>query len=171
MVVLWWQIVGLFVLAIPIACIARTVVFEEVFREPREFCQRKSKECERLFTRKFFYLFTCEYCFSHWVTLACLLITNFKLLYPDWRGSIVAFFSLVFVANIYLNLYGRLRLEITGEKKENQVREQKIELQNKEIEVRERQIAKLDVELTGGTRDGDPTDREEGTRLESPIRP
>jgi hypothetical protein len=31
----WRHIVGSFVLAIPIACVSRTVVFEEVFRELR----------------------------------------------------------------------------------------------------------------------------------------
>ena len=112
MTVTWQQIVGLFVLAIPIACIARTIVFEEVFREPREWCQHRSKACNRLLHRKFFYLFTCEYCFSHYVTLFFVFFTGYKLLLPDWRGYVIAFFSLVLVANFYLNLYARLRLEI-----------------------------------------------------------
>ena len=45
---LWHQIVALFVIAIPVACVARTVVFEEVFREPREWCQSRSKTCRSL---------------------------------------------------------------------------------------------------------------------------
>lgn len=123
----WQQIVGLFVLAIPIACIARTVVFEEIFREPREWCQNKSKTCHSLMTRKFFYLFTCEYCFSHWVTLFFLIVTGYKLMYADARGYLIAFFSLVFVANFYLNLYSRIRLELTSEKKSIEEKEKKIE--------------------------------------------
>src|SRR5512146_1534498 len=95
------QIVFLFILAIPIACVAWTVTHEEVFREPREYCQRQSKNCPRLIQRKFFYLFTCEYCFSHYVTAAFLLITGYKLLYADWRGYLIALFALVWVANIY----------------------------------------------------------------------
>src|SRR3954451_23929718 len=79
----WQQIVGLFVLAIPIACVARTVVFEEVFREPREWCKYRSETCSGLLSRKFFYLFTCEYCFSHWVTLAVLIVTRYHLMYGD----------------------------------------------------------------------------------------
>lgn len=129
----WRQIVGLFILAIPIAGVARTVVFEEVFREPREWCVHRSKTCASLFQRKFFYLFTCEYCFSHYLTLAVLAITRFKLLYDDWRGYAVAFFSLVFVANVYLNLYGRLRVEIASEKKT-------IEAKTKHIEAAQEQI-------------------------------
>ena len=112
------QLFGLFVLAIPIACIVRTVVFEEIFKEPREWCKCRSESCRRLMQRKFFYLFTCEYCFSHWVTLAVVAVTRYRLLLNDWRGSLVAFFSLVFVANVYLNLYGRIRLEIQREKAE-----------------------------------------------------
>jgi hypothetical protein len=30
-------------------------------------------------------LFTCEYCFSHYVTVFFLLITRYNLLYADWR--------------------------------------------------------------------------------------
>jgi hypothetical protein len=147
MVVDWRQIVGLLVLAIPIACVARTVVFEEVFREPRQWCQDKSKSCSRLLQRKFFYLFTCEYCFSHYVTLFFLVITHFKLLFADWRGYVISFFSLVFLANIYLNLYGRIRLEITGQKKEIEVRQKQIEVNAKELQAKDREIAKLDLEL------------------------
>ena len=123
----WRQIVGLFILAIPIASIARTVVFEEIFREPRDWCVSRSKNCRSLLQRKFFYLFTCEYCFSHYVTAAFLLITHFKLLYDDWRGYVIAFFSLVFVANAYLNLYSQVRVEIASEKKTIEVKEKSIE--------------------------------------------
>ena len=145
----WQQILGLFILAIPIACIARTVVFEEVFREPREFCQRKCESARSAVVRKFFYLFTCEYCFSHWVTLAVLLVTRYRLMYDDWRGYLVAFFSLVSVANAYLNLYSRLRVDITSEKKEIQVKEKEIEVKEKDIEARGMQIEKLEAELAG----------------------
>ena len=143
----WQQIVGLFVLAIPIACVARTVVFEEVFKEPREWCRKKSQTCNRLLQRKFFYLFTCEYCFSHWVTVLFLWITRFHLMYADWRGYLIAFFSLVFLANAYLNLYSRLRVDITSEKKAIEAKEQEIAATRKDIEAKERQIRKLDAEL------------------------
>ena len=106
----------MFVLAIPIACVARTVVFEEVFAEAREWCRQKSEKCRSLAQRKFFYLFTCEYCFSHYVTAVLLFITRFKLLYEDWRGYLISFFSLVFVANSYMNIYARLRVDIHKEK-------------------------------------------------------
>jgi hypothetical protein len=112
------QIIWLFVLAIPIACIAWTVTHEEVFREPRDYCLDKSRKCLRLYQRKFFYLFTCEYCFSHYVTLFFLVITRYKLLYQDWRGYLIAGFALVWVANQYMSLFGRLRLDIKRERVE-----------------------------------------------------
>jgi hypothetical protein len=129
----WQQIVGLFVLAIPIACVARTVTAEEIFREPREWCMNKSKACRGLLERKFFYLFTCEYCFSHWVTAAFMLLTGYRLMYAGFRGVIVAFFALVFVANIYMSLFSRLRVEITNEKKQIEAHDKEIEKMDSEI--------------------------------------
>jgi len=122
----WQQIVALFILAVPIACVARTVVFEEIFREPREYCREKSNVCRWFLTRKFFYLFTCEYCLSHWVTACFLLITRFKLIYPDWRGYLLGFFALVWMANQYMSIFDRLRLDIKREKVEIKGQEHEI---------------------------------------------
>jgi hypothetical protein len=121
------QVVTLFLLAIPIACVAWTVTHEEVFREPREFCERRSRNCRRWYERKFFYLFTCEYCFSHYVTVFFLFVTRYRLLYEDWRGYLVAGFALVWVANQYMSLYGRLRLDIKSERLETTIKEKVVE--------------------------------------------
>jgi hypothetical protein len=110
------QVMFLFIIALPIASIAWTVTHEEVIREFREFCVRESKTCRRISERKFFYLFTCEYCFSHYVTAALLIITRFKLLFPDWRGYLLAGFSLVWIANVYMGLFGRIRLDLRKER-------------------------------------------------------
>jgi len=112
------QILALFILAIPIASIAWTVTHEEIFREPRDWCAAKSQKCRTLLERKIFYIMTCEYCFSHYVTIAFLLLTRYKLLYPDWRGYLISGFSLVWVANLYMGIFGRLRLEIKRERVE-----------------------------------------------------
>ena len=105
-----------FVLALPVACIAWTVTKEEIFREAREFCVDRSKNCNRLVKRKFFYVFTCEYCFSHYVTLIILFITKYTLIYPDWRGYIVSFFAIVWIANVYMSLYNIIRIDLKKEK-------------------------------------------------------
>ena len=109
------QFAYLFLLALPIASVSWTVTHEEVFREPRDFCKDKSERCRPLLLRKFFYLFTCEYCFSHYVTLIFLWITRFTLLYSGWRGYLVSWLSLVWVANFYMSAYNRLRLDIKHE--------------------------------------------------------
>ena len=109
------QLAYLLLLALPIACATWTVTHEEVFREPRDFCKGKSQNCKPLVIRKFFYLFTCEYCFSHYVTAFFLLITRFQMLYDGWRGYVIAWFALVWVANFYMSLYNRLRLDIKHE--------------------------------------------------------
>jgi hypothetical protein len=111
-----YQVLALFLLAIPIASIAWTITHEEVVREFRDVCLGKSTTCRRIYERKFFYLFTCEYCFSHYVAAAFLIITRFKLLYPDWRGYLIAGFSLVWVANVYMSLFARIRLEVKRER-------------------------------------------------------
>ena len=120
---LGFQLLELFVLAIPVACIAWTVTHEEVFREPREYCQRRSRDCRRWYERKFFYLFTCEYCFSHYIAALFLVITRFKLLFPGWRGYLIALFALVWIANHYMSMYDRLRLDIKTERIEGEIKE------------------------------------------------
>lgn len=117
------QFAWLLLLSIPVACIAWTITHEEVFREPRECCQRLSQQARTPVLRKFFYLFTCEYCFSHYVAGFMLLLTRFKLLYMDWRGYVVALFALVWVANQYMSIYNRLRLDIKHEQVQIKVEE------------------------------------------------
>jgi hypothetical protein len=112
------QVLYLFILALPIASVAWTITHEEIVREFHDICVANSKTCRFIFERKFFYLFTCEYCFSHYVTAIFLIVTRFKLLYPDWRGYLIAGFSLVWIANIYMAIFGRLRLDLRKERAE-----------------------------------------------------
>ena len=127
------QVAYLFLLAIPIACIAWTVTHEEVFREPRDYCVEKSKREHSLLKRKFFYLFTCEYCFSHYVTIFFLLITDYQLLFDGWRGYLVAGFSLVWIANLYMSLFGRLRIDLKSEKLEAKIKEETLKKEGAEV--------------------------------------
>ena len=122
-----YQIVALFILAIPVACIAWTVTHEEVFKEPREYCVYKSKNSKHLWKRKLFYLFTCEYCFSHYVVIAFLIITDYHLLFNDWRGYLIGGFSLVWVANIYMSLFGFVRIGLKKERMEANIKEKEFE--------------------------------------------
>ena len=110
------QIIWLFILAIPIACISWTVTHEEIFKEPREWCTKCSVNARTIFIRKAFYLFTCEYCFSHYVTIFFIILCDYKLLINDWRGYIIAGFSIVWIANVYMSLYNIIRIDLKKEK-------------------------------------------------------
>ena len=121
------QIIWLLLLAIPVACISWTVTHEEVFREPRDYCLKKRNSAPSVIRRKFFYVFTCEYCFSHYTTAAILVITRYRLLFPDWRGYLISFFSIVWIANQYLSIYNRLRLDIKHEQVEIKADEKRVE--------------------------------------------
>lgn len=110
------QIAYLFILAIPVACISWTVTHEEVFKEPREFFTRRSQDSKYLFTRKFFFLLTCEYCFSHYIAILAIIVTNYHLLLNNWVGYIIGGFSIVWVANIYMSLFYWIRIDIKKEK-------------------------------------------------------
>jgi len=120
------QVISLFIIAIPIACIAWTVTHEEVFKEPREYCIDRSHKDKSPISRKFFYLFTCEYCFSHYVTILMLIITGYKLLYPDWRGYLIAGFALVWIANVYMSLFAFIKVDIKKERIESQLEEKEL---------------------------------------------
>ena len=119
------QLLWLVILALPIAAISWAVTHEEVFREPRQYFMERSQRARRLWQRKLFYLFICEYCFSHYISVLFLVITRYKLLYDDWRGYLIAGFSLVWVANLYMSLFGRLRLDIKKERVEIEEKQHK----------------------------------------------
>jgi hypothetical protein len=132
---LWQQVAWLLLLPIPIASISWTVTHEEIFRELRDYCTGRSQACRSLLQRKFFYIVTCEYCFSHWVTLAFVGMTGFRLLLDDWRGYVIGYFAITAVANLYMSLYGRLRIDIKAE--------------NVQIEAVQEQIAEAHDERPG----------------------
>jgi hypothetical protein len=130
------QLLNLVILAIPVASIAWTITHEEIFSEARKFCVENSQKCKRLVQRKFFYLFTCEYCFSHYVVIAFLFITRFKMLFEDWRGYLISGFALVWMANLYMGIFGRLRLEIKRERVEIKAVEHEVAVVEKKAEAK-----------------------------------
>jgi hypothetical protein len=116
-------------LAIPVASISWTITHEEVLREPRDYCKDRSQAASSIWRRKFFYLFTCEYCFSHYAAAILLIITRFKLLYPDWRGYLVSLFALVWVSNVYMGGFAHLHLDINHERLE--IKSKNLDLESK----------------------------------------
>jgi hypothetical protein len=120
---IWGQVAWLLLLGVPVACVAWTITHEELFREPREYFTELSETARHWPVRKFFYVLTCEYCFSHYVAIGFLALTGFRMLLPDWRGVLIGGFALVWVANIYMSIFGRLRLEIKKEKVDIEMKE------------------------------------------------
>ena len=119
------QIVWLFVLAVPVACAAWTVTHEELFAELHAWSVQQSRQRRNIIARKFFYVFSCEYCFSHYVAAVAVALTGFRLLIGGWPGLLIGWLSLVWVANVYMSLFVRLRLDIKRERVELNVEEQK----------------------------------------------
>ena len=118
------QIFWLVVIAAAVASVAWTITQEEIFREPREWFVEGSKNAKSFLVRKLCYMPTCEYCLSHWVTLVMIFITEFRLIFPDWRGYLLSFFVTAWTANQLMSLYRSLRVEI---KLDNAIAEKEIE--------------------------------------------
>jgi hypothetical protein len=121
------QLFWLLILPLPIACIAWTITHEEIFREPHEYCVRRSKESTFMVTRKFFYMLTCEYCFSHYITALFIILTDFKLLMTNWVGYVISGFAVVWLANIYMSLYAFLRTDVKKGRIEANIEEKEFE--------------------------------------------
>ncbi len=142
----------LFTLALPVACISWTVTHEEVFQELREHFIFRKRTGKHFLERKFFYLFTCEYCFSHYVAAFIVAITRFQLGARGWAGYVVAFFALVWVANHYMTLYNTLRLQLQRKRVQN----------NAEPEADSATLGWFRLVHQGGSKSG---------RVEEPFRP
>ena len=110
------QIFELIIHALVVACVAWTVTHETIFEEWRDYARQRCTDCQTLLERKFFYVFTCHYCFSHWVAILLLVITRFKLFFTDWRGYLVALFTIVWLANQLMNLHARLSVGVQHER-------------------------------------------------------
>ena len=52
------------------------------------------------------------------------MFTGFKLLYDDWRGYVISGFTLVWLANHFMSIFGRLRLGIKSERIEVSLKEE-----------------------------------------------
>jgi len=109
------QIYWIVILSMVVASVSWTVTQEKIFEEPRKVAKRKSESSSNILVRKLCYVWTCEYCFSHWVTLLVIAVTGFKLLFDDWRGYLIAFFLIPWIANQLMSVYRMLRVDIKHE--------------------------------------------------------
>ena len=127
------QAFWLFVLALPVA------TSRGPSRTKRSSASRASGRrtaaatAASVLARKFYYICTCEYCFSHYVAAGFIALTEFHLLLTDWRGYLIAWFAVVAVANLYMSLFGRLRVDIKSEGLEAKVKEQDLAIKARVI--------------------------------------
>jgi hypothetical protein len=128
---LWPQLFWLFALALPVATVTWTITHEEIFREAREYFTTQTHRGP-VIRRKFFYALTCEYCFSHYVTAFFLWLTGYHFLLDDWRGSFLAFFAVTAIANVYMSLFARVRVDIKSERLDIAVKEEAMGEKTKE---------------------------------------
>ena len=120
------QVGLLLLLALAIGCMSWTVTHEEVFREPREYCKRKSPGLPVAAATQVLlpvHLRVLLQPLCHAIVLFC---TRFSLLYVGWRGYVLAEFALVFAANMYMGLYNRMRLTIKHENVSIEVEQQQV---------------------------------------------
>jgi hypothetical protein len=117
-------------LAVPVAILVRAFTTEEIAREPREYCSQREacfrdrREADASFVdriwcfvlQKLFYMPTCDYCLSFWVSLGVVWLADYRLFFGDWRGVALACFVVMGVANVYLGLFGLLRVDTRKER-------------------------------------------------------
>lgn len=112
------EFLALLILALPVACASWTIAMTEIFRFPREAIKAWAKKRpDSKFRHLVSYLPTCYYCTSHYVAeffLVSAYVAGMKKLdfTYGWTSAVVGFiiatFTLVWVANLYLtgfNIY------------------------------------------------------------------
>ena len=102
-------------LALPMACVSWTVTHEEVFREPREFCKDGAGAMQAGGDAEILLPVHMRVLLFALCDAVLPAITRFTLLYAGWRGYLISWFALVWVANVYMSVFNRLRLEIKHE--------------------------------------------------------
>ncbi len=113
------QFIDVLILSPVVSCISWTVTREEVFKEAREWFLCSFRDTGNSFLRrKLCYLFTCEYCFSHWVALVLVIVAGVKLCFTGVLGPVVAWFSVVWFANHLMSVYDWLRQQVKKGKRE-----------------------------------------------------
>jgi hypothetical protein len=64
-------------------------------------------------------------------------MTRFHLVFPDWRGTLMAFFSLPYVANLYMGLFAQTKLEAKKDHVSAKVIQEELEIKRIEKECKQ----------------------------------
>ena len=113
------DLLRLLVLALPVAAISWTITHEELFREVHDYCVDRSQfGRERMPSASSSICSPANTASATTLRPRCCWRRGFTLLYDDWRGYLIAWLALVWVANHLISIYGRLRLGIRSERLE-----------------------------------------------------
>lgn len=93
------------VLGLIVSSISWNVTQEELFKDFRDWICAWSKN-KSLAHKKCAYLFTCYYCFAHYVALGVYLMFN----EPVYDSHIIGYFCLLVCAHVELTLFNLLRV-------------------------------------------------------------
>jgi len=55
-----------------------------------------------------------------------MFITRYHLLFPDWRGYLIGYFALVWISNIYMSIFGFVRVGMKKEKMDAEIEDLKL---------------------------------------------
>lgn len=81
-------LVQFLVLAMGVSVVSMAVTLSEIFKPMRQFIGKRS--------RWFGKLFSCPYCFSHWVSLGAVLVSDFRLpFWGYWPSTVLTTFALI----------------------------------------------------------------------------
>ena len=68
------------------------------------------------------------------MTIGALILTGYKLLIDDWRGYLISGFALVWMANVYMSLFGFIRVGMKETKMEADIDELRLKKVKKEMD-------------------------------------
>jgi hypothetical protein len=114
------------VMAATVAILARAAAMEEVFSEPRQWLTKRAEDGSRAWVvRKVCYMSCCPFCLSFWLSLLVVIACEHWLFFDDWRGLILSVFAVMGIANVYMECFSRLRLDVRRNRAEAENREHK----------------------------------------------
>ena len=68
------------------------------------------------------------------MTIGALILTGYKLLLDDWRGYLISGFALVWMANVYMSLFGFIRVGMKETKMEADLDEIRLQAVKKKMQ-------------------------------------
>lgn len=98
-------------ISLAVFSVSWTVTQEEIFKDFRQVlkdfaCRRKNSWlCQKLA-----YLPTCVWCFSHWVAILAVIVSDSKLVTSTCTGYVFSILVMVVLANVYATVYHTSRV-------------------------------------------------------------